>query len=175
MLTREQIDAYEKEVEKNYHQEREAIRIMRKLLDASEGRVNGHQPSVAVLGAIPKYPDLPPLEEDSETPTLASKIEQICKQFPDEKWTMRRTMAYLRQVHFPMRESPEGSISAALGKLAAQKKLLVVRRGYGSVASIYQWNPEWKDGPVKGGGDESRDLIPDDLIILDDDDGPSGA
>ena len=148
MLTREQIDTYEKQIDENYAQEKNAIRIMRRLLDEPRrgftsiaSLVNGTATPSTTVDDLP----LPPLEPNLEAPSLFRKIEEVAKTFPIEKWTMRRMLAYLQQIKFPLRDSkPEGSISAALGKLAKQGRLKVLRQGVGSVASIYQWNENWQ-------------------------------
>lgn len=140
MLTREQINQFELEVEEKYKQEKEAVRIMRRLLDVSESRPQ-QQPAVSLIDptkvSAPKV--LPPLDDGLSTPTLLTRIEQIVVEFgPKEQWTMRRMLAYLKQIGVELSAKPEGTISAALSKLAAQGKLIIERQGAGSVPSIYR-------------------------------------
>jgi hypothetical protein len=155
VLTREQIEAYEKQIDENYAREKDAIRIMRRLVDQN---TNGANATVTTPTTAPSFSGstaddlpLPPLEPNLETPSLFRKIEEVAKAFPNDKWTMRRMLAYLQQIRFPLRESkPEGSISAALGKLARIGKLKILRQGMGSVASIYQWNENWRPEVPEG-------------------------
>ena len=151
MLTREQVEKFEREVEERYREERAAIRIMRRLLGDSEpvsfreAEIAPAHTQASPVGppsssdSKPRTAVLPPLEDRLSTPTIMGTIEQVVKQFGgDEQWTMRRMLNYLRQSNYSLSEKPEGTISAALSKLAQQGKLKIVRQGAGSVPSIYQ-------------------------------------
>ena len=157
MLTRQSIDDYEKRIEDNYRREKELIERMRALLEESES--GG---SVLALPGIPRRSEatkstLPPLEENATATNLSKKIEEICFEYRDEMWSMRRMLAYLRQIGFSLGDKPEGSISAAMGKLAARGKLKVVKRGSGSAPNIYQWNKDYNHDAEKTSGSDEDD------------------
>ena len=146
-LTRESIKRYELELEERYRRAKDAIQLMRQMLNQGESGFPTIDPGLAgVSAAGAQHASLPPLEATTEAQSLAGKIEQVCEEFHDDRWTMRRMLKYLQQIGFDLRDKPEGSISAALGKLAQGGKLKVVRRGAGSMASIYQWRSP--DEPV---------------------------
>lgn len=147
LLSRAVVDRFEEEVEDRYKRDKEAVRGMRTLLERYESGELADEVRAAMRGPNARELPLPPLEDTSSAQTLASKVADVCERFADEQWTMRRMVAYLRQLQFPLSDKPQGSISSCLGKLARENKLIVVRPGAGSSPSIYQWNP--------GAGDSS--------------------
>jgi len=154
VLTHEQtnqLEQFEKALDAEYKSKKEAIRFMRQFLSGYVLPTNGILlqgispfaiDSTAVLGNGLST-DLPPLDVD-DGPTLIGKVSEVAEQFPNEKWTMRRMLAYLQRINFPIKNSkPEASISAALSKLAKAGRFTMVRPGAGKSQGIYQWNPNY--------------------------------
>ena len=140
LLSKAVVDRFEREIEDRYKCDKEAVRGMRTLLERYEAGDLTAEVRAAMSGPDAKDLPLPPLEVPANAQTLASKVAEVCEQYANEQWTMRRMLAYLQQIDFPLSNKPEGSISSCLGKLAREKKLTVVRHGAGSSPSIYQWS-----------------------------------
>ena len=147
-LTKAVVDRFEREIEVRYKSDKEAARGMRVLLSRYESGGIAPELSAAMSGSDGLDLPLPPLEDTAHAHTLAGKVAEVCERYADEQWTMRRMLKYLRQVDFPLKEKPEGSISACLGKLARDERLNILRQGSGSSPSIYQWNSGSKVSPT---------------------------
>ena len=164
MLTHDQsaqLDQFEKALDEEYRNKKEAIRFMRQFLSGSvRPSLNGSLLSgITVASQDPKgltesNPNLPPLDVN-DGPTLIGKVEEVMEQYSGEKWTMRRMLAYLQQQEFPIRNAkPEASVSAALSKLARSGRITAIRPGAGKSQGIYQWNLSYTGAPVE---DDSSD------------------
>ena len=128
-LTRESINRYELELEERYRRAKDAIQLMREMLNQGESGFPTIDPGLAgVSAAGAQHASLPPLEATTEAQSLAGKIEQVCEEFHDDRWTMRRMLKYLQQIGFDLRDKPEGSIPPLSGnwRRAANSKLFGV-------------------------------------------------
>lgn len=156
MLTNEQshqLDIFEKALDEEYRNKKDAIRFMRQFLTGSmassiqgsllQGASALGVPAVLTSTGGEETAELPPLDVD-DGPTLIGKVYDIMERYPNEKWTMRRMLAYLQKQKFSIKNNkPEASISAALSKLTKMGKIKAVRPGVGKSQGIYQWNPNY--------------------------------
>lgn len=160
LLTKAVVDQFEKAVKDRYERDMEAVRGMRVLLERHDSGELGDELRNAISGHSAPTMTLPPLDPTSVAQSLASRVAEVCNEYSDEQWTMRRMIAYLKQVGFPLSQKPEASVSACLGKLARENKLRIVRQGAGSTPSVYQWISSDATAPGKSEDEQAQGVDP---------------